>query len=384
MSILYRSIIISLALSFNVYASSGGNGGSRGGGDTYSAEVFSIARGIAKKIRVWTDSGILKLADDQIRKVEAIVDLSPTPSRSLLEVYSFDRVYKHPERLPSRAADETALINIYAHTPPRIEVGRILWDGLKGHGIEKEMIVLHELLGAAGLLKNGRRIDDQFKISYELKLRSLEDWETFRDEVRTNAMTIFSLSKLQIHRDRSSFEMLGEQARFLPQLRKVMRPEVFVKGLKKQKELQLEAAREIFIWITKNAEFLTRRSDLLTQEISDRVNKTYSDYPYPEAWSAWAQGVLRQYLKSYNSVMDFQDQYNEVPRVLQRIHEKCGDIPEVPLNQTVVCSVIFLGAGLSEDIDSVEKKWESALDAAMAATLDDFTSPITPDDLTKR
>jgi len=388
MSLFYRIIILSLLLSLNVYASSGGNGGSRGGGDSYSAEVFSIARGIAKKLRAWTDSGILKLTDDQVRKVEAIVDLSPNPSRSLLEVYSFERVYKHPELLPSRAADETTLINVYAQTPPRIEVGRFRWDGLKGRGIEKEMLVLHELLGAAGLLKNGRRIDDQFKLSYELKLKTLEKWENFREATRMNAMILFSLSKLQLNRDRSAFKQLAEQLRSLPQYDKAMHPQHYTKGKRRMERLQDEAVSEIFLWMGGSIGALSSSRFVFSEKVSDLVFQrigelSTSSKQYPLDWSILVNKILTKYLVTYNNVTKLQNQYYERSAVIERMNKFCEDVSRESVEENLSCIIDFLSTGLSEEIDSVEAELENMFDQGMMTALDDLSLPSTPNDLPK-
>lgn len=392
MSNLFRFLFISLTLSFSAYAGNETNGGSRGGGDVYSAEVFSIARGIGKKLRAWTASGILELTDAQLAQVEAIVDLSPTPNPSapLLEVYSFDRVYKHPELLPSRAADETALINIYDHKPPRIEVGRILWDGLRGRGIEKEMIILHELLGAAGILKNGRRVDDQFEISYGLKLRSFADWEEFRDEARTTIMILFSVSKIQMKRDRGVFVQAAEQIRKLPQYDRVMNLAGYgKKGKRKIRKLLYQDGLETSIWINSSISLLNSSGNLLSERITSLQYQRIEDWNkiskrYPDAWSSWANEILNRYVLTYTTVVGLQREYYGNAAVTQRLNAYCGgDFTQVPTAGFVFNATNFLSMGLSENIDSVEGEWERALEKNIVHTLYSLSTPITPDDLPK-
>ena len=303
MCLLIPLLIFELMLPGSAHAQAG----DRGGGDEIAAEVFHLTREVAKKIQTWVQDHTLQLSPEQVSKILAIVDLKDDnkdtvkTKTALLEVIRFEHVYKHPE---SPEPDETTLINIYNHSPPRIEVGSVRWEQLKGKPIEKEMMVLHELLGAAGIIKANQRIDDQFKISYELKLKNLSQWMQFKEELKFKIFPISLLTKRAIEPDLSHFKTEADLLENLPQYKKLQHPEMYIKGSKKKVEdFRLQQYNEIREWVhissaplAANTNRHNHQNDIDLLQQANQLDQWLTQWP--TEWSNWALTIVQPYLKS--------------------------------------------------------------------------------------
>ena len=291
---------LSVCIAISSNANAQGNAGDRGGGDPYAAEIYHLSTGIGKKLRTWTTAGILKLTENQLANIEKLVGLNRLSrvQRGTLTVYSFDHVYRYPELLPSPEADEVTLVNVYRHHPPRIEVGRVRWDALKGENIEKEMMVLHELIGAAGILKHGRRLDDHFFISYELKLKSQREWIDFKEQLKSDLIAIHSFNNHELSFTSSEkFKFFGQAIESSPDYDLVLNPP-------SQKE-RMESYHRVQNWVKKSFKgFLGEEADPLTsadqaklQSFADDLSKlALLSHP---TWNSWAQTIYDSYSRKF-------------------------------------------------------------------------------------
>jgi hypothetical protein len=173
-SVLFLALLSCFAMALPCHAH--GNGGVRGGGDIYAAEFQEVERGILLKIDAWQSSKVLNISTDDLARVKAIQKIHDVTSQphACLEL----RVDAQGNCVVP--TDERDVVNDPLSNPPRVIIGRNHWDGYKSRPLDKETLVLHEMLEVA-LTKSAQLfVDKTFETSYATKLSTLKAWETFR------------------------------------------------------------------------------------------------------------------------------------------------------------------------------------------------------------
>lgn len=397
------TICLLLTLTWSPPSRAQGNGGDRGGGGEYAAEVLNIARGIAKKLRIWVKDGTLKtsqkqpaLSESQIRDIEKIVDLDSKDRSNLLEVYSYQRVYRYPEFLPDTAkASEVTLANIYKKKPtdhPRIEVGELRWDALKGKALEKELLTLHELLGAAGILKKGERIDAAFLVSYEFKLKNLKDWENYKEELKIKAFSILSEETRLAKPPTVALKCAFDNAKNMPQYKKVMNPAKYydrgngqtptaseLNGFQSENYLEV-----LFTWVANLQDLKKNSEEELVKErktidaiIKEAKSKTLRK-DIPDSWQEWGSKMLVQLDEAMAIRAAMAAGILSRDDVFNYIDKKCPDLDRI---KTLTCLDEFAHNDLPElyrkDTESAVEDFRKMVDhflklLALAVSPDDI------------
>ena len=336
------------------------NGTDRGGGDPVAAEVFSIARGVAKKITAWGPDGTKEISAEQIKKVQDLVNCAYAEKETTcLLVVSSERVYRFPEKLPSVDAIEVTLINVANHKPPMIEVGRIRWKELDGDPLTKEMMVLHELFGAAGILANGTRIDDQFYLSYELKNKTLESWAKYKEHFTNTLLKLYDLNKGTLHLDVSHLATFGATIELTDTYKKIIHPEYFEKKKKKQEDLQRDSYNQLVDMVQQscrntfsNTSFIGKNMQAAADYYKDEGNKVIQAYSAEiknsdPAWSNWSIGILNEYIAEYMKIVGlFQLDTANGEVVHAYLLENCPNPYTGALDQLAVCEIAAMKTGI--------------------------------------
>ena len=167
------------------------NGADRGGGDTYAAEFNSVRRQVMSNLDTWIDNGTLTLSAEslaQLRRLE--------PS-----VYVFSQ-----DRVTLDETHEVDAVNLPGNNPPLIILGRQRWEAKSGMPIERELLVLHELLSVVGIQ------DRYFEVSYGVKLRTAASWEEHRAHVLDELKHLNELALRMFSLDLSNLETFVKTA----------------------------------------------------------------------------------------------------------------------------------------------------------------------------
>ena len=359
------STLIALFIGSAAYAQ---NGTDRGGGDPIAAEVFSVARGVAKKLSVWSKDGTIQLTDEQVKKVQDLVNCPYSEKVTLnacLWVVSAEKVYRFPEKAPSLDAIEVTMVNITKHTPPMIEVSRSLWPALEGKPLDKEMMVLHELIGASGITNNGIRIDDQFFKSYELKNKTLEAWAQYKDRFSNALLKLYNINMGALHLDVTHLKTFAETLEITSpdMFQKIAHPENYEKRKKDQDEVQRLAYNQYSELVYKGCHqsFVGKNMQTASDYYKDTGNAAIQDYGKSIVnedllWHNWSIALLNEYIADYQMELNvFQKDLDGGNFVENYLIEKCPNPYTGDMAVLTTCSMEAMKTGIQIATDTLTK-----------------------------
>jgi len=386
---LSRVLLLLLMLTPPAFAQ---NGDDRGGGDPSGAEVYSIARGVSAKLEAWVNDGTIKLSQEQVKKIKDLTRcaFSEKPTTCLF-VNPLDRVYRYPEKAPSPEAEEETLINIAKHQPPEIDVGIVRWKLLEGDPLTKEMMVLHELIGAAGIIQNGERLDEQFYISYQLKNKNLEAWAKYKDQFNGAILKIYNFNMGALHLDVSHMATFAETFELTDTYKKIMHPENYIKGKKKIHDYQIDAYNEFVEMVQEGFRttfagpaFVGKNMQAGSDYYKDEANKVIHDYSksieYSDpAWKNWSISILNEYIAGYIKILGVFAQDTANGEIIKAyLLSNCPDPYTGAPDKLTACELEAMKTGLQENANKTAVIHQQELGIVLEATMGKVTTTINP------
>jgi hypothetical protein len=151
------------------------NSGERHGGDLYAGEFQEIERSVLGKLESWSQSGALAITPDEIAKIKSVVAIHEVISKPHACLKT-----EKPNGECARPEDERDIVNQPYSKPPVVIIGRLRWDSYADRPVDKEILVLHEMIEVS-LTQNSRLIRDRtFEQSYQVKLKNELAWKAFK------------------------------------------------------------------------------------------------------------------------------------------------------------------------------------------------------------
>jgi len=377
------------------------NGNDRGGGDPVAAEVFSVARGVAKKLSLWSKDGTIQLTSDQVKKIQDLVNCpySEKPTLdSCLWVVSAEKVYRFPEKAPSLDAIEVFLVNMAKHTPPMIEVSRTLWPTLEGKPLDKEMMVLHELIGASGITNNGIRIDDQFFKSYELKNKTLEAWAQYKERFSIELFKLYYINMGALHLDVTHLKTFAETLELSsPEMfQKIAHPENYASKKKERENIQ-EHAYDQFVGIVQKAcrnspdqvsfigENMQTGNDYY-KKTADASIQTYTQSISNEdvLWHNWSIDLINEYQANYLVEVDAFNKQADRNFSYNYLLANCPNPATGDMAILTTCIMTAMKTGLQEAADTLSKDRQEDLTLRFEKIMEKAHTTISPDEISSK
>lgn len=191
------------------FALAQGNGGERNGGDIYIGEFKEIERSILSKLEQWRKTGVLKISEKQVQRMQTGYETQKVHSR--LHACIFEQ--GEGDLKPClKQEHERAVINDHRTKPPYFVIGRQRWDEMKRQpdgALLLETTVLHEMMEA--FLSDGVNVmDKSFEQSYKIKLESIKDWESFKANLKQFLREFNLISHEESNFDLSNFTTFFE------------------------------------------------------------------------------------------------------------------------------------------------------------------------------
>lgn len=335
-----------------------GNGIDRGGGDVYVAEFREFQRTILENIKAWCKSGVLRLDEQQQTKLREV-------SAKVL-VLSEDHVYLNEAADGVAPSDEVDAVNIPSASPPKIILGRVRWDAMKDRPLDKELLVLHELLSVSLIH------DRAFEESYSLKATTLYQWQVFQNQHRQYLGRLDLLGQKMLSTDfltqMNTFIQTAMGTRDFQECRNASGSGRRAKKLQRRYCVPL-----VSLLLQSNEKFLKGNMQKHYDETRAAMNQVLAEYGHwvksqrPE-WANWAIQMTNEYVAAFNQQLQFFAKSIAADKVESILDRRCPSKNDFSFTMTCAYDVML------KDFPAEFQTAVGAYNAAMKEVFDRLSS----------